>query len=192
MDSVKQQEIIEYYCGNNMARLRQIAYPIFARYGGIASKDYDDFYSEANHTVWNAVSSFDDSKGDDFEKFLKGCLSRKFKTLITHRNRYKRILDRLCSSLEEPIGDEEEGTLADMIPCEFDLESELIERMSASSRGKMDQYLEQLSKQQRLMAVYLSEGYQPGEIREKLHINEREYGDCMMAIRAYENISILF
>lgn len=191
MNSVKQQEIIEYYCGNNMARLRQIAYPIFARYGGIASKDYDDFYSEANQTIWNAVSSFDDSKGDDFEKFLKGCLSKKFKTLITRRNRYKRILDRLCSSLEEPIGDEE-GTLADMIPCDFDLESELIERLSASAGGKMDQYLEQLSKQQRLMAVYLSEGYRPSEIREKLHINEREYGDCMMAIRAYENVSILF
>lgn len=192
MNSVRQQEIMEYYCGNSMAKLKQISYPIFAKYGGIASKDYDDFYSEANKTVWNAASIFDDAKGDDFEKFLKGCLSRKFKTMMTRRNRYKRIVDRMCSSLEAPIGEEEGETLADRIPSDFDLESELIENTDKSSRSKMDQYLGQLSRKQRTMAVCLSEGYKPSEIREKLQMNEREYGDCMKAIKSYENISILF
>lgn len=192
MDLSKQQmEQIGYYCGNNMARLRQIAYPIFVKFGGITPKDYDEFYSEANKTVLSAVRIFDNSKGDDFEKFLKGCLSRKFKTLMTRRNRNKRFADRMCVSLDTPIGDENGLTLADMLPSGFDLESELAEEIGISSDSKMEKYLEKLSKKQRQVAGYLSDGYKPSEIKELLHISEKEYSDCMMAIRSYKNIKIL-
>ena len=60
-------------------------------------------YTHLNETVLSAVRIFDNSKGDDFEKFLKGCLSRKFKTLMTRRNRNKRFADRMCVSLDTPI-----------------------------------------------------------------------------------------
>ena len=103
MDDKRQQETLDYYCGNNMARLRQIAYPIFTRFGGISPKDYDEFYSEANRTVWSAAASFDDSRGEEFEAFLKSCLSRKFKSLMTNRNRVKRVADRMCVSLDAPV-----------------------------------------------------------------------------------------
>jgi len=187
----KQLQAIEYYCGNNMVKLKQIAYPIFIKFGGITPKDYDDFYSEANKTVLGAVRIFDDSKGDDFEKFLKGCLSRKFKTLMTRRNRNKRIADRTCTSLDSPIGDENGITLSDVLPSGFDIELELAEEIGISSGSKMDKYLEKLSKRQRQVAGYLSDGYKPSEIKELLHISEKEYSDCMMAIRAYKNIKIL-
>lgn len=192
MDLTEQQlGRISYYCENNMAKLRTIAYPIFIKYGGITPKDYDDFYSEANKTVLSAVRIFDNSKGDDFEKFLKGCLSRKFKTLMTRRNRNKRIADRTCVSLDTPIGDENGSTLADMLPSGFDIDEELAEEIGISSGSKMEKYLEKLSKKQRQVAGYLSEGYKPSEIKELLHISEKEYSDCMMAIRAYKNIKIL-
>lgn len=192
MDLTEQQlERISYYCENNMVKLRMIAYPIFIKYGGITPKDYDDFYSEANKTVLSAVRIFDNSKGDDFEKFLKGCLSRKFKTLMTRRNRNKRIADRTCVSLDTPIGDENGSTLADMLPSGFDIEEELAEEIGISSDSKMEKYLDKLSKKQRQVAVYLADGYKPSEIRELLHITEREFSDCMMAIRSYKNIKIL-
>lgn len=192
MDLTKQQmDRITYYCGNNMTKLKAIAYPIFIKFGGITPKDYDEFYSEANKTVLSTVLIFDDSKGDDFEKFLKGCLSRKFKTLMTRRNRNKRFADRMCVSLDTPIGDENGLTLTDMLPSGFDIEAELAEEIGISSDSKMEKYLEKLSKKQRQVAGYLSDGYKPSEIKELLHISEKEYSDCMMAIQSYKNIKIL-
>ncbi len=70
-DGKRQQETLDYYCGNNMARLRQIAYPIFTRFGGISVKDYDEFYSEANRTVWSAAASFDVPGARNSKRFLK-------------------------------------------------------------------------------------------------------------------------
>lgn len=187
-----QLETIEYYCGNNMAKLRQLSYPIFTKFGGITPKDYDEFYSEANRTILSAVKTYDDSKGGNFEGFLMSCLSRKFKTLMTRRNRNKRFADRICTSLDTPIGDENGTTLAEVIPSPFDLEAELADEIGISSSGsKMEKYLEQLSKRQKQVAIYLSEGYKPPEIRELLHINEKEYNDCLMAIRSYKNVKIL-
>lgn len=192
MDISQQQETLDYYCGNNMARLRQIAYPIFTRFGGISAKDYDEFYSEANRTVWSAAAAFDDSKGEDFEKFLKGCLSRKFKTLMTRRNRNKRVADRMCTSLDTPIGDENGTTLADMLPAPFDLETTVIDEIGISSEDRMGQYLRRLSKKQREIATLLSEGYKAPEIREILHMSEKDYLNHMSMIRSYDNISIFF
>lgn len=187
----KQLKTIEYYCGNNMLKLRQISYPIFTKFGGITSKDYDEFYSEANKTILNAVKTYDDSKGGTFEGFLVSCLSRKFKTLMTRRNRNKRFADRISISLDAPIGDENGTTLAEVIPSPFDIESELSNEIGISSDSKMEKYLEKLSKKQRQVAGYLSDGYKPSEIKELLHISEKEYSDCMMAIRSYKNIKIL-
>lgn len=189
--TLEQLEIIEYYCGNSMTRLKQLSYPIFTKFGGITPKDYDEFYSEANKTILNAVNIYDDSKSGNFEGFLVSCLSRKFKTLMTRRNRNKRFADRVCTSLDAPIGDTDGVTLADMIPSDFDLESEVADEIGISSGSKMERYLDQLSRKQKQVAVYLSEGYKPLEIRELLHMTEKEFSDCMMAIRSYKNIKIL-
>lgn len=187
----KQLETIEYYCGNNMAKLRQLSYPLFIKFGGITPKDYDEFYSEANNTIIGVIKMYDNSKGGNFEGFLISCLSRKFKTLMTRRNRNKRFADRICSSLDAPIGDENGTTLAEVIPAPFYLENELNEEIGISSGGKMEKYLDQLSKKQKDIAIHLSEGYKPPEIRDLLHITEKEYSDCMMAIKSYKNIKIL-
>lgn len=184
MDLTEQQlERISYYCENNMAKLRMIAYPIFIKYGGITPKDYDDFYSEANKTVLSAVRIFDNSKGDDFEKFLKGCLSRKFKTLMTRRNRNKRIADRTCVSLDTPIGDENGSTLADMLPSGFDIEEELAEEIGISSDERVQKYLSSLSNIQRQIVEMKMNEVSGADIKKKLHITNSEYEDNMKSIR---------
>lgn len=192
MDDRRQQETLDYYCGNNMARLRQIAYPIFTRFGGISPKDYDEFYSEANRTVWSAAASFDDSRGEEFEAFLKSCLSRKFKSLMTNRNRVKRVADRMCVSLDAPVEEEGGATLGDLILSPFDLETELLIETGTPSGSRMEQYLERLSRRQREIAALLSEGYKPSEIREQLRLSDKEYSNHMAMLRSYENVSVLF
>ena len=78
-----------------------------------------------------------------------------------------------------------------MLPSGYDLEAEITEEIGISSGSKMERYLDQLSRKQKQVAVYLSEGYKPLEIRELLHMTEKEFSDCMMAIRSYKNIKIL-
>ena len=149
-------------------------------------------YSEANRTVWSAAASFDDSRGEEFEAFLKSCLSRKFKSLMTNRNRVKRVADRMCVSLDAPVEEEGGATLGDLILSPFDLETELLIETGTPSSSRMEQYLERLSRKQREIAALLSEGYKPSEIREQLHLSEKEYSNHMTMLRSYENVSVLF
>ena len=137
-------------------------------------------------------TSFDDSRGEEFEAFLKSCLSRKFKSLMTNRNRVKRVADRMCVSLDAPVEEEGGATLGDLILSPFDLETELLIETGTPSGSRMEQYLERLSRKQREIAALLSEGYKPSEIREQLHLSEKEYSNHMAMLRSYENVSVLF
>ena len=194
----QQQDTINFYHDNNMAMLRKICDPIIYR-KGVSLMDYDELYDVASDTLLESLGTYDESKGSQFSTYLKGNINRAFYDWTRDNRRFKRcnlteerdengnlakdkngkqkyvvIAD---ISIDAPIGDDSESTLADMLPSGFDLEAELAEEIGISSGSKMEKYL--------------SEGYKPSEIKELLHISEKEYSDCMMAIRAYKNIKIL-
>lgn len=208
----QQQDTINFYHDNNMAMLRKICDPIIYR-KGVSLMDYDELYDVASDTLLESLGTYDESKGSQFSTYLKGNINRAFYDWTRDNRRFKRcnlteerdengnlakdkngkqkyvvIAD---ISIDAPIGDDSESTLADMLPSGFDLEAELAEEIGISTGSKMEKYLEKLSKKQRQVAGYLSDGYKPSEIKELLHISEKEYSDCMMAIRAYKNIKIL-
>ena len=108
---------------------------------------------------------------------------------MTSRNRVKRIADRMCLSLDAPVEEEGGATLGDVLLSPFDLETELLIETGAPSGSRMEQYLERLSRE---IAALLSEGYKPSEIREQLHLSEKEYSNHMAMLRSYENVSVLF
>ena len=58
--------------------------------------------------------------------------------------------------------------------------------------SKMLLYLSKLSNLQKEVLKLNIAGYLPNEIREELHINEKEYADCYAAIHSYRNVSVLF
>lgn len=149
MDEEQKQKILEVYASNNMAKLRRISYPLFVKFGGISEKDYDDFYSKANEELWKATEAFDDSNGVPFDNFLNGCLARKFKTEMTGLNREKRKADRLSTSLDAPIGEEEGATLGDLLASDFDVEKEVMDEIGFSNNEKIEKYLSNLSAIQR-------------------------------------------
>lgn len=209
----KQKEIIEYYHENNMAMLRKICDPIIFR-KGVASGDYDELYGVASDTILESLASYDDTKECQFHTYLTGNIKRAFYDWTRDRRRFKRcnlteerdengnlVKDKNGKqkyvvvadiSIDAPVGDDSGATLKDMLASGYDIEEELAEEIGISSSGsKMDKYLERLSKKQRQVAIYLSEGYKPSEIRDLLHIDEKEYNDCLMAIRSYKNIKIL-
>lgn len=84
--------VLQPYCENDMRRLKKMSQSIFLKFNEpLANADYDDFYSIANQTLWQAYNAYDSDMGVSFEGFLRSCLEKKFKTELTHRHRQKRI-----------------------------------------------------------------------------------------------------
>lgn len=184
------EEILEYYYADNAKKLRNMADGILFKLGFMSLTDREDFYSLANEVFVDVIRRYEKSKS--FDGFLYACLSNRFKTEVTARNRQKRQADKIHVSLDTPVGDEEDFTLGDMIADKFSLENEIIEKGQEVCNEKMMIYLSKLSKLQKEVLRYTIAGYLPNEIKEKLHITEKQFSDCNAAIHSYKNVSVLF
>ncbi len=71
------------------------------------------------------------------------------------------------------------------------IEREVFEKDEEKYSRRMLLYLDRLSGLQREVLRLYTDGYLPNEIREELHIGEKQYADCLAAIRSYRNISVL-
>ena len=184
-----EQILITYYA-DNAKKLHKVVDKILLRFGGISNKDMDDFYSLANEVFWDILQRYDGEQS--FDGFLYSCLSNKIKTEMTRRNREKRKVDRMSISIDTPIGDDENSTIGDMIADDITIEKELFEGNEEGYSRKMLLYLSRLSNLQKEVLRLNIAGYLPGEIKEELHISEKQYEDCYAAIHSYRNISVLF
>ena len=191
----KQQfDILQPYCENGMRLLKRISKSIFLRFNeSLTEADYDDFYSIANMTLWQACQTYNSNMGISFEIFLRTCLKKKFATEIRDRHREKRVINQFASSLETTNDNEEECSLLDFIPSDFDTFEEVLERQEKEQyTDKAQEYISKLSNQQVNILNLLMDGYKPIEIREILGISTKEYTDNLQIMRAFENVKILF
>ncbi|MCI8512685.1 MAG: hypothetical protein HFE83_11965 [Lachnospiraceae bacterium] len=186
---MKMETILDEYYSNHAAKLHKIVDKILLAFGGLSDKDLDDFYSLANEVFVDAMRRYDHSQA--FDGFLYSCLSNKIKTEMTRRNREKRKADRLAVSIDMPVGEDEEVTLADIIPDRFTIEKEIFEEKEERYSKKVLLYLARLSNIQRDVLFMTADGYLPGEIRKRLRITKKQYADCNTAIHSYRNISAL-
>lgn len=197
MKEAKQQELLDYYCENNMQRLKYISYQIFSKFGGISEKDHDDFYSIANMVLWNDIQTFDESKGISFENILKFHLRNKFKTAMTKRNRKKRggSEEKYGSqemSLDAPIIDSDGNGKSLLEIVSNDLKSDIDDQVAGLKYSdRVSKFLNNLSRRNRKIAVYIMIGYDSKDIRRILNISEREYNQAINEFRLYENVCIL-
>ena len=186
-----QKSILEDYYSDNARKLHRTVDKILRRFGGLSDKDMDDFYSLANEVFVDAMRRYDNEQS--FDGFLYSCLSNKVMTEITRRNREKRKADRLSTSLDAAVGDEEECSLLDLIPSDFDTFEEVAKAQEKELyQDKVYVYIARLSNQQVNILNLLIDGYKPNEVRDMLEISAREYADNMQVMRSYENIRILF
>lgn len=190
----KSLAVLQPYCENNMRKLKGMSRSIFMKFNEpLNGSDYDDFYSIANITLWMAYNSYDPDKGVSFDGFLRSCLQKKFKTELTRRHRQKRILNQFAVSLDADNGDEEDCSLLDFIPSDFDTFDEAVKRMeNGQFHDKVQRYISKLSNQQVNILNLLMDGYKPCEIRRILEISSSEYSDNLQMMRSYENVKILF
>lgn len=195
----KQMEIIYEYCDNNMKKLKMICYPIIIKMGGISEKDYDDIFSLAQLLLYKAVEKYDENnaKGASFNTFFYNILSRRlYATYIRDKNRKCRsnmIEDENGNivfipdfSLDAPT--EECLSMFERISSSYSLEEEVFKEEYSK---EMKEYLSRLSRIQRIILTYLSEGYLPKEVQEMLHINETTYKDNYKAIMDEKNLRII-
>ena len=186
-----QKSILEDYYSDNARKLHRTVDKILRRFGGLSDKDMDDFYSLANEVFVDAMRRYDNEQS--FDGFLYSCLSNKVMTEITRRNREKRKADRLSTSLDAAVGDEEECSFLDLIPSDFDTFEEVAKAQEKELyQDKVYLYIARLSNQQVNILNLLIDGYKPNEVRDMLEISAREYADNMQVMRSYENIRILF
>ena len=149
-----------------------------------------DFYSLGSEIFLDALCRYDEIQ--DFNGFLYSCLTNKFKTEMTRRNRQKRQCDNNSISIDTPIGDDENFTIGDTISSKSTIEKEFFEEREECYSKEMRRYLGRLSDLQKEVLRLISIGFMPSEILEELHINQKMYEDCYKAIHSYRNISLLF
>lgn len=184
------EQILNTYYENNAKKLHKMVDKILLRFGGLSNKDLDDFYSLANEVFVDVMRRYDHSQ--DFDVFLYSCLVNRIKSEMTRRNREKRKADSISISIDTLIGDDENTTVGDMIADDVTIEKELFEQKEEGYSRKILLYLSRLSGLQKEVLRLNIAGYLPNEIKEELHISEKQYLDCFSAIHSYRNVSILF
>lgn len=186
--------LLQPYCENDMKLLKKVSRSIFMKFNEpLTNADYDDFYSIANLTLWQAYNSYDSDMGICFDGFLHTCLQKKFKSELTNRHRHKRVINQFVTSLDAVNMDENECSLLDCIPSDFDTFNEVLKRQEKEQfSDKVQQYISKLSKRQVNILNMLMDGCKPKEIRQKLMMSEKNYTNELQVMRSYENVKILF
>lgn len=183
------EAIINAYYTNNASKLHKMVDKILFKLKFV-DVDREDFYSLANEIFVDVIKRYNGKQ--DFDGFLYSCLTNKFKTEMTRRNRQKRQADKMALSLEEKVGNDDKNvTIGELIADKNTVESDFFEEREETYSKKMSTYLGKLSNLQKEVLRLISIGFMPNEILKELHINQKMYEDCYNAIHSYRNTSIL-
>lgn len=192
---------LDYYCGDENRVLKWIVDSSLQKFGGINKCDYDDFYSMAAEVCWKCEEQYDQERGVPFEPFFRGRLNNKIKTMITARNRDKRmdkieVIDENSGKikkipisdirLDAPIGDGDGLMIGDVVSSDFDLDEG-----SVIYSENIERYLASLSKVQTQIVYMVMDGYSAQEIKNKLNITSGEYTSNWNDIKSFNKILLL-
>lgn len=178
--------IIASYYDDNAKKLRIMVDKVLFKLKFV-DVDNEDFYSLANEIFVDVLKRYD--KSQDFNGFLYSCLTNKFKTEMTRRNRQKRQADKMSISWDEKIGDEEDGmTIGETIADKKTTESEIFKEEKEEWRKEVKEYIKKLSPLQKKIAFLLSDNNTPDEICRELHITMQHFENSLKRIFADERI----
>ena len=149
------EQILNSYYADNAKKLHNMVDKVLKKLQFV-DVDNEDFYSLANEIFVDVIRRYDGNR--DFDGFLYSCLTNKFKTEMTRRNRFKRQADKLAISLDTPIGDNENSTVGDMVSDKSTIEKELFEEKEEGYSTKMTRYLGKLSDLQKEVLRLISIG----------------------------------
>jgi hypothetical protein len=213
---VKYADTIEDYFRDNSRKLHKTVDTVLNNLH-FYDVDKTEYYSLTDEIfITEVLANYDDKQ--DFMKFLKTCLYKKFCTYMTRTNRDKRsnnikipkkdengeimfdengdfIMERVKipdTSIYTPIGDEENMTIGDTIQSNFDMDSALLETMNYGYSDKIEIFLDSLSEIPRKIAEMIMSGYSVENIKNNLRLTDKEYQDYWKIINSYEKKRVLY
>jgi len=206
MEDFEREQIEREYLFDDMRKLNKICKFLILR-KNVPQMYEDDLYSIARITFVESLKTFDSSKKCKFQTYFIGNVWRAFYDWTRDNTRWKRCnlqIDKdgkiardeknnpiIIPDISIDAPTEDGIDLSERVASDFSIEEELSEEFGYSNDDKIQKYFSKLSKMQRQIVVYLSEGYDSGEIQDLLHIDNKRYLDNIKAIRSYENIKVL-
>lgn len=198
-------ETIEWLFANEEKELKKICNKEMSKFGGISDMDYHDFYSRAGWDVSKASKRYDSSSEKTFKEYIYGVIKLSVCKEMSRRNRKKRkniiekevidengnviIVKEYISNVSLDAPNPEDVDLIEKLPSPKNVEDEVFSQDISDTTRK---YLDNLSTDQRNVALLIMDGYSKDEIIIILHMELNEFNDCMQGLRSYRNISLLF
>lgn len=210
------KEILESYYKVNedkpeesAKKLHNMVDKILSQFGGITDFDKEECYSIANLYISKYIKSQLDQNIEDFDEdkfngYMYFGITNKIKTYITRKNRGKRCQivtskegDKEVkqyiypTSLDNLMTDDGETKYMDVIPSDFDIESSIDVGELLNLGENVIRYINSLGTIQRQIADLIMQGYNSTEIKEILHISDKEYYTYLSDMKEYDKRKLL-
>lgn len=210
------KEILESYYKVNedkpeesAKKLHNMVDKILSQFGGITDFDKEECYSIANLYISKYIKSqlnqnIEDFDEDKFNGYMYFGITNKIKTYITRKNRGKRCQIVISkegdkevkqyiypTSLDNLMTDDGETKYMDVIPSDFDIESSIDVGELLNLGENIIRYINSLGTIQRQIADLIMQGYNSTEIKEILHISDKEYYTYLSDMKEYDKRKLL-
>lgn len=210
------KEILESYYKVNedkpeesAKKLHTMVDKILSQFGGITDFDKEECYSIANLYISKYIKSQLDQNVEDFDEdkfdgYMYFGITNKIKTYITHKNREKRCQivtskegDKEVkqyiypTSLDNLMTDDGETKYIDVIPSDIDIESSIDVGELLNLGENVVKYIASLGCMERKIADLIMQGCNSTEIKDILHISDKEYYTYLSDMKEYEKRQLL-
>lgn len=210
------KEILESYYKVNedkpeesAKKLHSMVDKILSQFGGITDFDKEECYSIANLYISKYIKNQLDQNIEDFDEdkfngYMYFGITNKIKTYITRKNRGKRCQIVVTkegdqevkqyvypTSLDNLMTDDGETKYMDVIPSDFDIESSIDVGELLNLGENVIRYINSLGTIQRQIADLIMQGYNSTEIKEILHISDKEYYTYLSDMKEYDKRKLL-
>ena len=190
-------------------KLHTMVDKILSQFGGITDFDREECYSIANLYISKYIKSQLDQNIEDFDEdkfngYMYFGITNKIKTYITRKNRGKRCQIVTSkegnkevkqyiypTSLDNLMTDDGETKYMDVIPSDFDIESNIDVGELLNLGENVIRYINSLGTIQRQIADLIMQGYNSTEIKEILHISDKEYYTYLSDMKEYDKRKLL-
>lgn len=187
--------VVNSYMENDMRKLKKICHKVW--YGKFDRSDYDELYDVAVDCLIETLITYNNEKAR-LETFLVGNIMRKTSTWMRD-NKYRLKRQNLLKDENGKLILDEKGNPQIVMNVSLDVDTEEMKNVKENLPNReehddgeisliMQEYLNSLSKLQRRILSYLSDGYSQEQIENILHINGSEYKDNLKAIVDEKNV----
>lgn len=209
--SPQQKDVIEFYCKDDSRELRKIGIKTWMKFG-VPQSDYGDLYDDAVKVLIESIAFYDPKKESKFSTYLRTNI--RMSAGEWYRNRYLRAkrnnlviendkikTEKGFDGKERPIiipnvwldATNEDGMdMKEIIPDKTTVEDVVFGSLEIERDSRLDQYLNKLPVRLRRVARLLALGYTRREVKNHLHIEDKDLADIMAGLKSYEYISIFF